>query len=343
MKDAMEQKTLIIGDVRNIILGARTTLPRNCHGCPDVVQAIGLLKNENFDRVLLSIDAGGQRIRSALDSLRKISPQTEIELLTRIYQEPYARKLTTSPNGSAPPASDYHVTPIDRGLFEKNILQRTTAAPPAVPRQTTEDRLRERIRILERLATEDDLTKLRNRRYVFEFLRQLISRVQNEKMQVTLLLFDIDDFKSYNDQFGHSTGDLILKQAAEVLKRCSRKHDVVARIGGDEFALIFWDAGYERKISSPNASERRHEGAEHPRQAMQIAQRFRKEINSAQLPLLGPEGKGKLTISGGLATFKRDAENLEELFEAADSALLDAKNSGKNRIYIVGQPEENQQ
>ncbi|MHC4187985.1 MAG: GGDEF domain-containing protein, partial [Planctomycetota bacterium] len=86
-------------------------------------------------------------------------------------------------------------------------------------------------------------------------------------------------------------------------------------------------------------SERRSTQSEHPKEALFIAKRFRTEFNKADLNMLGPSGDGSLTISGGLASFPRDADSPELLFQRADQALLEAKKSGKNRIYLVGQPE----
>ena len=70
-----------------------------------------------------------------------------------------------------------------------------------------------------------------------------------------------------------------------------------------------------------------------------MAKRFRKELGKAEFGLLGPEGKGTLTISGALASFPRDGSTMQELFARADKALLEAKHSGKNRIYLVGRPD----
>ncbi|MHC4159925.1 MAG: GGDEF domain-containing protein, partial [Planctomycetota bacterium] len=108
-------------------------------------------------------------------------------------------------------------------------------------------------------------------------------------------------------------------------------------IGGDEFAVIFWDDPH-RKILKKEA-ERRSALIEHPKEAIFIAKRFRKELEKAEFHLLGPKGRGILTISGGLASFPRDGSTIQELFSQADSALLEAKRSGKNRIYLVGEPQ----
>jgi diguanylate cyclase (GGDEF)-like protein len=224
---------------------------------------------------------------------------------------------------------------------------RAQTAPSADVETTAETR----IRYLEQLATEDDLTGLKNRRYIWEFSRQIIEYAKKENGRVTLLVFDVDDLKKYNDTYGHQAGDEILKQAAVLMQRCCRSHDVVGRIGGDEFAVIFWDSTWGRLTADPqqqrfaasaNTDERRSADADHPAEAITIAKRFVKELSKAGLSNfaeLGPQGRGVLTISGGLASFPRDGETIEQLFQQADKALLEAKRSGKNRIYLVGKPQ----
>ena len=106
--------------------------------------------------------------------------------------------------------------------------------------------------LLQRLAITDELTGLYNARYFRHFLSRIIERGRVKRFPVTLLLFDIDDFKKYNDQYGHGVGDDILKQTASLMKRCCRDHDLVARIGGDEFAVVFWDKEGPRHAASPS-------------------------------------------------------------------------------------------
>ena len=198
-------------------------------------------------------------------------------------------------------------------------------------------RSKKKIERLQKLATEDDLTGLKNRRYSWEFARQIIDHAGRRGGRVTLLLFDVDNLKSYNDAYGHLAGDEILKEAAVLMRRSCRQHDVVGRLGGDEFAVIFWDGPRAESLGSE--SERRSTSAEHPTEAIFIAKRFQRELKKAELPLLGPQGKGVLTISGGLASFPRDGATIDELFQKADKALLEAKRGGKNKIYLVGRPE----
>jgi len=199
---------------------------------------------------------------------------------------------------------------------------------------------------LRHLATVDELTGAYNRRYLEYFMQQVIDQNQHEHTEVTLLIFDIDEFKHYNDTYGHAAGDDILRQATKLIRRCCREHDIVARIGGDEFAVLFWDTGYQRPIYQHHNSDNGfvpppadHPSKTHAEIVMFMSNRFRRIMNTSDFPGLGPEARGKLTISGGLARFPQDGASVQELLSQADIALLNAKRSGKNRIYIIGRPE----
>ena len=199
--------------------------------------------------------------------------------------------------------------------------------------------------VLKRLATVDELTGVHNRRYLEHFVRQVITQSKNEKAAVTLLLTDIDDFKHYNDTYGHPAGDEILREAARLMKMCCREHDVVARIGGDEFAVVFWDTGqkrdrYEQQNNNHENNDQQGQKPQrsHPEMVYFMSNRFRRKMHTADFPCLGTEARGVLTISGGLASCPWDGATVEDLLSRADEALLSAKRSGKNRIYLVGQP-----
>ena len=193
--------------------------------------------------------------------------------------------------------------------------------------------LQDRHNRLQKLAITDDLTGLYNGRYFRHYLNKIVDKAKTLRFPVTLLLFDIDNFKRYNDQYGHGVGDEILRQTAALMKRCTRDHDLVARISGDEFAVVFWEKEGPRQPRDGSAA-----GAGRPPQTpVQILERFRRLLATQTLQGLGPSGQGTLTISGGLAVYPYDAQTANALIDSADHALMFmAKQSGKNSIFLVG-------
>jgi PleD family two-component response regulator len=284
------------------------------------------------------------KLSSALKVLRD-NCDAKIILLAQMYEEPIAIRLVGTAYNGTSVADDYLICPVQPDRFYESITPRGRRKAEDGLSTAVDATIEKKIKHLERLATEDDLTGLKNRRYIWEFSRQIIEHTRTENGRVTLLVFDIDDFKRYNDLYGHLAGDEVLKQAAVLMQRCCRGHDVVGRIGGDEFAVVFWDELQAKPAAVPTkGTERRSARADHPKEAIFIAKRFVRELEKSELSALGelgPEGRGILTISGGLASFPRDGSTIQELFQQADKALLEAKRSGKNRIYLVGKPQSN--
>ncbi len=174
-----------------------------------------------------------------------------------------------------------------------------------------------------REAFTDEVSGLHNRRYALRFIRDLLERAREERFRVTVLLFDIDNFKSYNDDYGHDAGDEVIQRIGQLFQNHCREHDLVTRYGGDEFCVIFWDADQPRVA-----------GSQHPSDALAVLARFKEALRNCQCESLTNEPKGALTISGGLASYPWDGAVAEDLIARADEALLRAKRAGKNQVFM---------
>jgi diguanylate cyclase (GGDEF)-like protein len=330
------RRILLIGDINGAFSDADAIRRLACEIQTNMPDAIETVAKNSFAAIAVVMSGVSAKLASALKALRDLNSNAKIILLAQVYEEPAAMQMISSAFNGATLADDYLICPVQTNRFYESIMSAGGRNGSGVGAPVTVDAARERIEQLEKLATEDELTGLKNRRYIWEFSRQIIERARGENGRVTLLIFDIDNFKHYNDVYGHTAGDEVLKQAAVLMRRCCRGHDVIGRIGGDEFAVVFWDDPQRWPLKEE--AERRSSMADHPREAIFIAKRFRKGLGKAELHLLGPEGKGVLTISGSLASFPRDGATIDELFEQADKAMLEAKRSGKNKIYLVGSP-----
>lgn len=163
---------------------------------------------------------------------------------------------------------------------------------------------------MERLATIDGLTGLNNHRTFQEILGKEIERSERYNRSVSLLLMDIDHFKSFNDTYGHPVGDLVLKEIAACIQRSIRINDVSARYGGEEFVVIIPE------------SEDQH--------ALKTAERIRSTIELYTIFSLNR--KLKVTVSIGCSVYPKNATSQQMLIDTADKALYAAKNGGRNRV-----------
>ena len=164
---------------------------------------------------------------------------------------------------------------------------------------------------VEDLATHDSLTGLLLRRYLLERLTQEVSRELRLKRELSFLMIDLDDFKKYNDKFGHTAGDIVLRTVGMILNdKFSAPGNIVCRYGGEEFSVLLPDC--------PKAT------------AVQLAEDFRKKVES-QTIILRRENTN-ITVSIGVATFPGDAQIKEDLIQQADLALYRAKKQGRNRV-----------
>jgi diguanylate cyclase (GGDEF)-like protein/PAS domain S-box-containing protein len=173
----------------------------------------------------------------------------------------------------------------------------------AVCKDITEQKRLERE--LKEMTIRDGLTSLYNQRHFYDRLEAEVERAKRQNRPLSLLLVDIDCFKSYNDSHGHLEGDRVLQTVGEVLRECTREHvDLAFRYGGDEFTVIL-----------PEAPEN---------QALIIAERVRATFEEKRFDLL--------TMSIGLMTYR--GQDIRKFIQFTDSMMYDAKRAGGNRVYV---------
>jgi len=174
-------------------------------------------------------------------------------------------------------------------------------------------RLNEAQTHLKHMAITDDLTGLRNRRYIIERLEEEFARAKRTGDHLGLIMLDIDHFKNINDAHGHLFGDVVLRVIAARIKLILRMHDIVGRVGGEEFLVICPESALEDTVI--------------------VAERIRKIINEE---LIGNGFKEmKVALSAGVTELHVDDISFEKLFSRADLALYKAKEAGRNRVVTL--------
>jgi len=179
--------------------------------------------------------------------------------------------------------------------------------------------LKKQISSLKKLAYKDHLTGLLNRRYFEESIQLLISQYLSNRSKLTprrgfivnslsLVIIDIDNFKKINDKYGHLVGDEVIKHLARLIKKGTRRNDLVARLGGEELIIGLVGSGIESSI--------------------QITEKLLQTLNA-------DEFKPSYTFSAGVSTLSSETSDYLSLYEKADKALYIAKKQGKNRVVAA--------
>lgn len=179
-----------------------------------------------------------------------------------------------------------------------------------------QDELREKNRQMEivlsqveTLAITDPLTELFNRRHFEATIEKEFNRTVRYKSPTSCLMIDIDHFKSINDEYGHRTGDMVIREIAKIIKDCLRKVDTIARWGGEEFVVLLPGTGKEKAFTA--------------------AERIMKTVSGHSFSGISKQ----ITVSIGIASVPESSiDNAEKLIDASDNALYEAKSKGRNRI-----------
>ncbi len=178
-------------------------------------------------------------------------------------------------------------------------------------------RLRYSVKLLEILKTQastDKLTELYNRSYLDPFLDNEIAAANKHNRKVSMIMVDMDHFKDINDTYGHTLGDHVLTIFAQVVLKCIRKSDIIARYGGDEFIVVLPSTDTET--------------------AQSIAERIRHEVSEAYIPPLDGIVISSISCSVGVSTYPTLCNSKNNLIRTSDHALYEAKHSGRNCTMV---------
>ena len=248
--------------------------------------------DEQPEVVLMDINLPGIDGNEALRRIKKTNPLESVVMLTAFATVENA--IQALKEG----ASDFIKKPFENDHLIHIVNQCLEKHRTLIEKEKLEEEVR-------RLSITDDLTSLYNYRHFFKTLELELARMRRQRASLSLLMFDLDNFKRYNDFFGHLEGDKVLRKVGEVVSQSIRNNvDSGLRYGGDEFTVLLIGASVD--------------------QGLAIAERIRSSIE-----LAGFQG---ITVSIGLSEFE-DHFDLEGFVKSADHAMYIAKHSGGNRIY----------
>ena len=177
-------------------------------------------------------------------------------------------------------------------------------------------------------ANTDSLTGLYNRNYFFHMAQNFVEKSISDGSPISIFLFDIDNFKHYNDTNGHDEGDSLLKELSLLVREVTRKNSIIVRYGGEEFIIML-----------PGISKE---------DAFVYAERLRENVANHPFPHREKQPLGCISISGGIASFPTDGDSIPKVINLVDKALYQAKSEGRNRIvmykpFLFSEPETGNQ
>lgn len=266
----------------------------------DSRQVAALHREHRYDLILLDIQMPHLDGFEVMEALRAIEEDSYLPVLALTAQQ--AHKLRALQAG----AKDFITKPFDvdevlmrvYNLLEVRLLH---------------SQAREHAKLLEKVALQDPLTGLANRRLLPERVWMAIAHARRNKSAMAVLYLDLDGFKEVNDTLGHTAGDVLLKMVAERLVGAVREEDTVARLGGDEFMISLWQV-----IGVDDT-------------AMVAA----KLIDAISQPYVIDGHTVIITTSVGAGIYPIDGEGVDELMKRADGALYEAKHAGKNTYRLA--------
>lgn len=287
-------------DKRGLLAFALARAGYTVHTANDGVE--GLAAVEEFSPDLIVTDVMMPRM-DGYEMARRVRANQQTRFIPVIIQTAAAHAPQDQRRGAEAGALGYITDPTDLDLLIARV-------------QTLLD-FKSYLDSCEEAAFTDYLTGLANRRRFERQLKREAARTLRFNRPFCLLLVDIDHFKRVNDNFGHEAGDDALRQLSKVLQFGTRGIDTVARIGGEEFALILTETNFSGGI--------------------EVAERLRAAISEMDV-----QGVGRVTASFGVAEFPSSTGDPRELVNVADTAMYEAKRQGRNRVVAAGDADEEQ-
>ncbi|MBI1922673.1 diguanylate cyclase [Candidatus Poribacteria bacterium] len=310
-------KILVIDDEAAIVEVFTAFLEEEGHHVTSALtgtEAMQLIKANSYDVIFVDLvlpdfsdREGGLRL---LEFAKQVDPSVEVIIMTG-YGTLHAIKTATRLGADfiiKPPIWDEVLQTVANALTKRQLKVERDELVREVERARTEHRE------LFDLATRDGLTNLYNYRYLQTQLNSLMDS-RRPKPPLSLIMIDADNFKTYNDQYGHLKGNEILREIARVLTSHIRGNDLAVRYGGDEFVVLLLETAKDK--------------------AIRFAERCVRLIREYSFDKENPNNK--ITVSAGIATAPEDATSPEELMDKADKALYMAKQAGRNQVHAAGQ------
>lgn len=294
---------LIIDDEKEIRLYLEELLTENnffVFTAENGMKGLEIIEKEKIDIVLADIVMPKIDGIALTRSIKEMNPDIPVILMTAYSSIEYAVESMKAG------AADFISKPfkINYALFIiKKVLETKRLGEKA-----------KKTEYYKELSNIDALTSIHNYRFFKEILDNEIKRHKRYERNLSFLLIDIDDFKGINDTYGHLTGDIVLKEIAELLSETIRSCDFLARYGGEEFAVIL-----------PETSEK---------EALILGKRIVSIIENHKFKSIEDEPIIRISVTVGLTSFPRSASNLQQLIDRADQALYKGKRLGKNRITV---------
>jgi len=267
----------------------------------DAQQALFRLAEGDFDLLMLSLELERFDALRLVGQVRTVERTRHLPILLITEPEQSARLLRGLDLG----ANDYIVRPIDKN----ELLARVRTQ---VRRRRYTEQLRDNVQQSMELAVTDPLTGLFNRRYMERHLGTLVEKSAGRGKSLSVLILDIDFFKSINDRFGHDAGDDVLREFADRMRTCVRGIDLACRYGGEEFVVVMPDTDLSV--------------------ATMVAERIRRRIAGEPFPIHRGERAIEVTISIGIAARASPYDDATAILKRADEALYRAKRDGRNRV-----------